>query len=67
MKEFIIRQISNGWVLQGPRHEENEGTTGFQAELFLATIHAVADILETWQTQGFVKAAVRAEEKYEGR
>lgn len=67
MNEFIIRQISNGWVLQGPRHEEDLGTAGIQAELFLATIHAVADILTTWQAMGFIKAAIRAEEKYGGK
>ena len=66
MNGFIIKEISDGWVLQGPRHEESEGTAGFQAELFLATIHAVADILETWQTLGFIKAAIRAKEKYGG-
>ena len=64
MNEFIIKEISNGYILQGPRHKEDLGTTGIQAELFLATIHAVADILVTWHVQGFLKAAARAGEKY---
>jgi len=64
MTRFIIKEISNGWILRGPRHKEDVGTTGLQAELFLATIHAVADILTTWQAQGFIKATARASEKY---
>lgn len=64
MTEFIIQQISNGWILRGPCDREDLGA-GTQ-DLFLSSIHAVADILTTWQTQGFVKAAVRAKEKYGG-
>lgn len=67
MNKYVIRQVSNGWILQGPRHLENVGTEGVQAEIFLSTIHAVADILTTWDAMGFPKAAARAGEKYEKR
>lgn len=63
MKQFIVNQISNGYILRGPRHME-EGT---HAEIFLLTIHAVADILTTWDALGFPKALARTEEKYHGR
>jgi len=64
MTKFIIKEISNGWILRGPRNKEEPGRIGLQEELFLASIHAVADILTTWQSMGFAKAAVRADEKY---
>jgi len=64
MTKFIIREISNGWILEGPRDREDLGEG--RKDIFLSTIHAVADILTTWQAQGFVKAAARANEKYKG-
>ncbi len=66
MTKFIIKEINNGWILRGPRDKENPGHIGLQVELFLASIHAVADILTTWQALGFVKVAARASEKYKG-
>ena len=66
MTKFIIKEVSNGWILRGPRDKEEPGRIGLQVELFLASIHAVADILTTWQSLGFAKAAARASEKYKG-
>lgn len=65
MHEFIIKQISNGWILQGPSTTAKGETVGaIGRELFLPTISAVADILEMWQIQGFTKAAMRAADVY---
>jgi hypothetical protein len=66
MEEFSIKQISNGWVLQGWIIDRSKREISLLAEkeLYLPTIHAVADILTTWQQVGFAKAAVRAKEKY---
>lgn len=72
MNKFEIRKISNGWVLQGPRHlvknaiachvcNEDSMVT---EEIFLPTMHAVADIIETWEVAGFAKAATLADKKY---
>lgn len=67
MTEFTISEISNGWILRGPENPVEQIIGGPEKELYLKTIHAVADILVTWQIQGFVKAAYRAEEKYGGK
>ena len=65
MNEFVIKQISNGWILQGPSTTAKGESVGIIGrELFLPTISAVADILQTWQIEGFLKAAIRAKEKY---
>lgn len=63
MHEFIITQITNGWILQGPSDTPD---MSIRREMFLPTINAVADILVTWQIEGYVKAGVRAAEKYKG-
>jgi len=65
MKEFKITKISNGWILEGPANKVDLGT--LRAEIFLLTIHAVADILTTWEVSGFPQAAARAKDKYFGR
>lgn len=62
MNEFIIKEISNGWILRGPREKDVFAT--LSVELFLPTIHAVADVLTTWQSPGFIKAASRAKDKW---
>ena len=68
MEEFIIREINNGWLLQGPNTTAKGETIGsFGRELFLPTILAVADILQTWHHQGYTKAAIQAKDKYEWR
>jgi len=66
MEEYSVKEISNGWVLSGWTDKKTEGTINriTEKEIFLPTISAVADILETWQIQGFIKAASRAAEKY---
>ncbi len=68
MNEFIIKEISNGWILQGPSTTaKGESVGAIGRELFLPTISAVADILTTWQLEGFLKATIRAREKYGGK
>ncbi len=64
MKEYTITQISNGWILQGPRHKDELGVTGIRAEIFPLTIHAAADVLTTWEASGFPQAAQRAADKW---
>ena len=67
MALYLIKEISNGWTLKGANKTKDGYSTGPQEELFLPSIHAVADILETWQLMGFAKAAVLAEKKYGGK
>ena len=72
MNEFIIKKISNGWILQGPRHlvknaiachvcHEDSIVT---EDIFLPNMHAVAGIIEMWEMAGFAKASALADEKY---
>lgn len=63
MTEYKIKSVSNGWLLTGPK--DRSGPTE-EKTLFLSTIHAVADILTTWDASGFPEAAVRTDEKYKG-
>jgi len=55
--EFTIKEIIDGWLLVGSKGEG-------EATLFLPTISAVADVLVTWQLEGFIKASSLAEKKY---
>lgn len=67
MNSFLIRQIGNGWTLKGPGSKTLSSYSTSNEELFLPTINAVADILKTWQLEGFAKAASEAKGKYEWR
>ncbi len=52
-----IKEIIDGWLLTGSKGDG-------EATLSLPTISAVADVLVTWQLEGFIKAATLAREKY---
>lgn len=67
MTEYVISEISNGWILCGPEKPAERIIGGPEPEIYLKTIHAVADILTTWDALGFLKAAARAKEKYGDR
>jgi len=62
MKKFIITEISNGFILSGPRSSD-EPTT-IDAQIYLKEIYAVADVLGTWYVDGYRAAITKAKEKY---
>ncbi len=55
--DFTIKEIVNGWLLTGSKGDG-------EATLSLPTISAIADVLITWQLDGFIKASTLAKEKY---
>lgn len=63
MQEYAIKEISNGWILHGWIMEKSSTRINRfkEEEIFLPTIHAVADILTTWQSHGYIKAVCREE------
>ncbi len=52
---FLLTEIQNGWVIKGP-----EDQNGISRSLFCKTIHVLSDVLMTWSSVSFVKAAERA-------
>ncbi|MBA7465146.1 hypothetical protein ES707_00308 [subsurface metagenome] len=62
MKEFTIEEIENGFIISGPGLTE----MGNERDLFLPTIHAIADILIIWQDHGFQAAIDKSKKKYGG-
>lgn len=69
MEEYSIKKISNGWILHGWFQEKTTTMINRfkEKKVFLPTIFAVADILLTWQGEGYLKALARAREKYGGK
>ena len=64
MRIFIIKEISNGWLLGGESYEESRWE---KRELFLPTIEAVSEALINWKILGFLKAFAKARSKYGGK
>lgn len=65
LAEYTIQEIGNGWLLTGPF--DHELPAAGERQLFLPTISAVADVLITWQTSGFIPATERAKDRYRGK